>query len=274
VSATATTATSGSPTVVAGGTWVVDLDGVVWLAGEPIGEVARAIGRLRGVGVDVLFVTNNSAPSTGELLARLSRAGVTAGPADVLSSADAAASLLADGQRAGFVGGDGLREALERRGVVLTSEPPVDAVVVGWTQQFDFDQLTEAATLARSCGRLIGTNEDPTHPTPQGLLPGTGSLLAAVATASGLRPEVAGKPHAALVSLVRQRIGPPDRLRLVVGDQPRTDGVLAQQLGVPFALVDSGVTPAGTPSTVPVAHRAADLSALVDELVAAHGPPH
>lgn len=246
---------------------MVDLDGVVWLAGEPIGDVAGAVARLRGAGVDVLFVTNNSAPSSAELLARLSRAGVDAGPSDVLSSADAAASLLEAGQRAVVVGGDGVREALERRGVSVVTGPPVDAVVVGWTHDFDFDVLARAATLARSCGRLVGTNEDPTHPTPEGLLPGTGSLLAAVATASGLRPEVAGKPHPALAALVQERLGDPGLLRLVVGDQPRTDGALAERLGVPFALVDSGVTPAGAPSAVPVAYRAADLASLVDQLV-------
>ncbi len=260
------TGAGGAPSTV-GGAWVVDLDGVVWLAGAPIGDVAGSVARLRSAGDDVLFVTNNSAPSSEELLARLYRAGVDAGPSDVLSSAAAAASLLEAGQRAGLVGGDGVREALEHRGVAVVAEPPVDAVVVGWTHDFDFDVLARAATLARSCGRLIGTNEDPTHPTPEGLLPGTGSLLAAVATASGLRPEVAGKPHAALASLVRERLGDAGRRRLVVGDQPRTDGVLAQRLGVPFALVDSGVTPAGASSSVPVAPRAADFASLVDQLV-------
>ncbi len=250
-----------------GSAWVVDLDGVVWLAGQPIGDAAGAVARLRDVGVDVLFVTNNSAPSAGELVARLARAGVDAGPSDLVTSADAAASLLEAGQRACVVGGDGVHEALERRGVAVVTGPPVDAVVVGWTHEFDFDVLARAATLARSCGRLVGTNEDPTHPTPEGLLPGTGALLAAVATASGLLPEVAGKPHPALASLVQERLGDPGRLRLVVGDQPRTDGALAERLGVPFALVDSGVTPAGSESAVAVAHRAADLASLVHRLV-------
>ena len=113
---------------------------------------------------------------------------------------------------------------------------------------------------------MIGTNEDPNHPTPAGLVPGSGALLAAVATASGLTPEVAGKPHAPMVRLIRQRFAfdAGDGSAVMVGDQPRTDGRLAERLGIPFGLVDSGVTPAGADGLgVPVALRAPDLVALV-----------
>ncbi len=245
--------------------WIVDLDGVVWLAGEPIGDVAGAVATLRSRGVRVAFATNNSAPTTAELLGRLERIGIDCRTNDLATSATAAASLLEPGQSVRALAEAGMFEALEARGV-NTAGSRADAAVVGWSRGFDFDSVSAIATTARESGRLIGTNEDPTHPTPDGLVLGSGALLAAVATASGVRPEVAGKPHAPMAALLQERFGFADRdpSTVLVGDQPGTDGRLAARLGIPFALVASGVTPAGEDgSDGPVALRAADLPSLV-----------
>ena len=113
---------------------------------------------------------------------------------------------------------------------------------------------------------LIGTNEDPVHPTPDGLVPGSGALLAAVSTAAGVAPTVAGKPHEPMAALMRDAFGfaTGDPSVVMVGDQPRTDGKLAKRLGIAFGLVDSGVTAAGaTGFDTPVAVRALDLVTLV-----------
>jgi glycerol 3-phosphatase-2 len=151
------------------------------------------------------------------------------------------------------------------RGVELVDGSPADAVVVGWTHNFDFERLTLAARVVRAGARLIGTNEDSTHPTPEGLLPGSGALLAAVATAADTVPEVAGKPHRPIVDLIRQRT---DDTALVVGDRPSTDGALAAALGVPFALVLSGVTASADQEPPRAAYCSADLLALVSERLA------
>ncbi len=255
--------------------WIIDLDGVIWLTGEPIGDVAGAIADLRSHGVRVGFATNNSAPTTAELVARLDRIGIRADPDDLVSSAGAAASLLQPGQRAHVLAEHGVLEALAARGVEVVDagtvaghhDPaPVDAVVVGWNRTFDFASLAAAATAARQAGRLIATNEDPTHPTPDGLMPGSGALLAAVATASGVTPEVAGKPHAPMAALMTERFGfeAGSDTVVMIGDQPRTDGALAARLDIPFGLVDSGVTPAGAANfDVPVDLRCADFVTLV-----------
>jgi HAD superfamily hydrolase (TIGR01450 family) len=226
--------------------WIVDLDGVVWLSGKPIGDVQGAIATLRSRGIRVVFATNNSAPTTAELLSRLDAFGVSAGESDLISSAGAAASLVEPGQPVRVLGESGLLEALERRGVEIREEGRSGIAVIGWSRSFDFDSLASIASAARSSGRLVATNEDPTHPTPEGLLPGAGALLAAVTTASGVRPEVAGKPHSAMVQLMSSKFGfdVGDRSVVMVGDQPRTDGKLAERLEIPFGLVDSGVTSA------------------------------
>lgn len=253
-----------------GGTWVVDLDGVVWLSGRPIPGADEAVARLRGAGVRVLFATNNSAPTRAELHERLGHCGITVDDGDLLSSADVAAGLLATGSRAVVLAADGVREALASRGVVVVPEGPADAVVVGITRTFTYDGLAAAAAAVRGGARFIGTNEDATFPTPDGLVPGAGAILAAVATAAEAAPEVAGKPHRPTAEAIAARV-PQGQLRAMVGDRPSTDGALAAQLGIPFALVLSGVTREGhVPEDADPAVVAPDLAALVRRTL---GPP-
>jgi HAD superfamily hydrolase (TIGR01450 family) len=244
------------------GTWVIDLDGVIWLSGEPIPGVDDALRLLRAAGVRALFATNNSSPTRAELHARLAHCGITAGDEDLLSSADVAAGMLPPGSSALALADGGVHEALSARGVTLAEDGPVDAVVVGWTRTlFTFDAVDRAARAVREGARLIGTNEDATLPTPHGPVPGAGALLAAVATAAGTAPEVAGKPHEPTAAAVRARA--PD-LRVMVGDRPSTDGALADQLKIPFALVLSGVTGAdAVPADPAPAAVAPDLVTLV-----------
>jgi HAD superfamily hydrolase (TIGR01450 family) len=250
------------------GTWVLDLDGVVWLTGQPIPGVDEAVGRLRGAGVHVLFATNNSAPTRAQLHRQLAHCGITADDADVLSSADVAAGMLDPGTSALVLAEDGVIEALGRRGVTVVPKGPADAVVVGLTRAFTYDTVAEAASTVRAGARLIGTNTDATYPTPDGLVPGAGSILAAVSTAAETTPEVAGKPHRPTAEAITKLV-PEGELRTMVGDRPGTDGALAAQLGVPFALVLSGVTRKGAiPEDAGAAAVAPDLLALVNQALA------
>ena len=242
-------------------TWILDLDGVVWLAEEPVPGAAEAVARLRRAGERVLFVTNNSAFRVGDQEAKLAGFGIPA-EGHVLTSAAAAATLVEPGHRALVVGGAGVVEALEGRGVVVVEDGPTDAVVVGFTRAFDYERLRVASGAARAGARLIGTNDDATYPTPDGPIPGGGALLAAVAVAAGVRPEVAGKPHAPMAALARAAAG--DGPLTVVGDRPSTDGGFARALGARFALVLSGVTAADDLPVDPGPDVvAADLAALV-----------
>ena len=248
---------------------MIDLDGVVWLTGRPIPGVDEAIARLRGAGVRVVFATNNSSPTRSELRRRLDHCGIGAPDEDLLRSADVAAGLLQPGTTALVVGDDGIIEALGDRGVTVVPDGPADAVVVGWTRSFTFDAVDRAARAVREGARFIGTNEDPTFPTPEGLVPGAGALLAAVATAAETTPEVAGKPHQPTADALAAMV-PAGDLRVMVGDRPATDGMLAAQLEIPFALVLSGVTREGDPPAKGLAEgaepavTAKDLLALVN----------
>ena len=256
-----------------------DLDGVVWRGGDAIPLAADGIAELRAAGLRVAFVSNNSSSPVGDVIAKLDRMGIPATPDDVVTSAMAAAWLLehslAPGARVLVCGGPGVREALAAAGLEAVDDGPAEAVVVGFHTDFDFDALDRASRTVREGARFVATNLDPTYPMPGGLIPGAGALVAAVATAAGATPEVAGKPEAPTVGMIRERYGDSG---VVVGDRPSTDGALATALGWPFALVLSGVTAAVAPpggEAIPdpaPPFVAADLGVLAPALVSAFRP--
>lgn len=252
--------------------WLFDLDGVVWLADEPVPGASEAIGRLVASGRRAAFFTNNSFPRRADHLEKLRRFGLAPTDEDLLTSAEAAAGLCAPGERALVLGGPGIHEALVGRGVETldASEADggvtVDVVVVGIDPMLDFARLGAAARAVGRGARLVGTNDDATFPTPDGLLPGGGAVLAAVAYATGAVPVVAGKPYAPSIALAARRC---EALQVVVGDRPATDGALARGLGARFALVLTGVTAAGHGPLDPEPDvEAADVGELVDRLLA------
>jgi ribonucleotide monophosphatase NagD (HAD superfamily) len=166
------------------------------------------------------------------------------------------------------VGGPGIVQAVGAKQAAVVDEGPADAVVVGFTRDFDFGALHRAQTAILGGARLIGTNDDATYPTPDGPIPGGGALLAAVAKASGLRPVVAGKPFEPMAALVHAEVGPLRAGSIMVGDRLETDGDFAAQLKVDFGLVRSGVTPPDRDVEPQPAYDAPDLAALVDRYLA------
>jgi 4-nitrophenyl phosphatase len=248
-----------------------DLDGVVWLARQPIPGSVEAVARIRAMGCRVIFVTNNSAARLAEQEGVLAGIGIPA-PGDVLSSAGAAAGLVAAGDRVLVCGGAGVVEAVEVAGATAVpgddaTRPPVDAVMVGFHREFDYERMRIASWAVRDGAQLIATNDDATYPTPEGPIPGGGAILAAVSTASGVVPIVAGKPYPPMVDAVTRMlpdIAPPELL--MIGDRLETDGKFAAAIGCGFALVRSGVTPPGLDVAFPAAIDAADLAHVADVL--------
>jgi 4-nitrophenyl phosphatase len=246
--------------------WILDLDGVVWLSDDVIAGVPEAVERLRAAGHGVLFLTNNSSLEVGYLVSKFDGMGMAVDADEIVTSAQAAASMLEPGSTALVCAGEGVREALAQRGVKAVDTGPADAVVVGFHKDFDYDRLNAAYQAIRGGARLIGTNADTTYPTPDGPIPGGGALLASVAAAAGVEPEVAGKPFQPMADAVRARIGAGADDAILVGDRPDTDGLMARRLGVPFALVFTGVTSEDdAPFDPEPAMTAPDLATLVEQ---------
>ena len=259
-----------------------DLDGVVWLLHQPIAGSVEAIARLRAAGHRVLFVTNNSSAIIRTQENALQKIGIPA-TGDVCTSAQAAALLLAPGERVLVAGGPGIVEAIEQRGAIVVartdsdmsdaefaaSATDIDTVVVGYHASFDYRGLTRATTPILAGARLIGTNDDPTYPTPVGLIPGGGAILAAVATAGGVAPTIAGKPCAAMGQLVRDRLTINDLSGAwMAGDRDSTDGAFARLVGAKFGLMLSGVNEPSNDSTPPDGVFD-NLAALADHVLSA-----
>lgn len=250
---------------------LLDLDGVVYTGQGAVRGAVRALAEARATGLRLAFVTNNASRSPSAVAAHLSGLGVPATSADVVTSAQAAASLIAARVPAGspvlVAGAIGLRLALRARGLrpVSVAKDNPAAVVVGYSPDMSYGLLAEAGLAVRAGALFVGANADKTLPTPRGLQPGNGSMLRVIATATGVEPLVAGKPEPPLHHEAMKRTGA--KRPLVVGDRLDTDIEGAARGEADSMLVLTGVsTPRevvlASPSQRPT-YVAADLGGLL-----------
>ena len=249
---------------------LLDLDGVVYLGGTPIPGASDALARAADRGMKLAYVTNNASRTPHAIAAQLVAMGVRASASDIVTSAQAAAHVLADKLPAGaavlVVGGAGLRQAVRERGLrpVTSAAAMPLAVVQGYAPGIDYGLLAEA-TLALNAGAwYVLSNADPTLPTPRGAQPGNGSLAQVLIHATGRQPVVAGKPEPPLHAESVERVGA--KRPLVVGDRLDTDIEGAFRGGADSLLVLTGVTRPAELLLAPREHQpsyvAADLAGL------------
>jgi len=229
--------------------FLIDLDGVVWRGEQPIEGAAATIEQLRAADKRVVFLTNNASLSPRENAAKLMRHRIPTQPGDVISSAHAIVDYLkrelrlSRGDRVHVVGTAGLAQVLRGAGLQPTEDKTdVHAVVVAWNPKLGFEDIRRAADLARAGVPLVGANRDATYPSSDGLLPGTGAILAAIETASGVRAHAVGKPAPELFRAALEHAGTRAERTLVLGDRLETDIAGARAAGLPSALVLTGVT--------------------------------
>ncbi|WP_373865540.1 MULTISPECIES: HAD-IIA family hydrolase [Pseudonocardia] len=223
-----------------------DLDGTLVRAREPLPGAPEVVAELRRRGTAIRYLTNNACRGPASVAALLSAGGFPASADDVSTSAQAAADLLARRLRTGarvlVVGTDDLRaevEAVDLVAVGTADDDPV-AVVQGFSPQLDWSLLAEACLAIRAGAWWVATNRDVTLPGPRGLVPGNGSMVAALRAATDREPVFAGKPEPALFHhAARAGEGEPV---LVVGDRLDTDIAGAARAGLDAIAVLSGVT--------------------------------
>jgi glycerol-1-phosphatase len=251
---------------------LLDLDGVVYLGGTAIPGAAQALRKAESAGMRLAYVTNNAFRTPAAVAALLTSLGAPATAPDVVTSAQAAARLLAERLPAGapvlVIGGTGLRMAVRERGLrpVSTVADRPQAVVQGYSPDVDYSVLAEGGLAVAAGALFVATNGDLTLPGRRGRQPGNGSLVQVIATATGVQPLVAGKPELPLHRESVLRTGA--KRPLVVGDRLDTDIEGARRVGADSMLVLTGVTdPAdavlASPSQRPT-YLAEDLAGLLE----------
>jgi glycerol 3-phosphatase-2 len=253
---------------------LLDLDGVVYLGRHAVPAAPESLEKAKRHGVRLAYVTNNASRTPAAIAEHLTRLGIPAEATDVVTSAQAAARLVAEhvppGSAVLVVGGMGLRAAVRAHGLrpVTTAMDEPAAVVQGIWDGISYGLLTEGVLAVRAGAWFVAANADTTMPTGRGELPGNGSMTRVIATAGGVEPVVAGKPEPPLhrESMIRTRAERP----LIVGDRMDTDIEGATRAGVDSLLVLTGVSGPLDLLTAGPQHRpthvAADLSGL-------HVPP-
>ena len=221
-----------------------DLDGVIYVGGDAIAGVAAHVERVRSLDRHVAFVTNNASRTPDQVADKLVGVGVQASPDDVVTSAQAAARLLAEEHGAGakilLLGGEGLRVALLEAGLEAVDEPEgAVAVASGYGPDVRWRDIMRVATLVRGGLPYVASNTDMTIPTPYGIAPGHGVLVRTIAGFAGVEPIVAGKPERPLMEETVRRVG--GERPLMVGDRLDTDIQGAHAIDVPSLLVLTGV---------------------------------
>jgi 4-nitrophenyl phosphatase len=244
---------------------IFDLDGVVYRGSEPVEGAADLVAWLHDRGVAVRFATNNSMVARDGYVGRLAEMGIATSVDEIVTSTSATVVHLQlhapHVRRVLAIGADGMRQELEAAGFAVEMaaeihqdrpgaplERAYDAVVVGLDPGFEYQRLAVATSAVTAGAALVATNADARYPTPDGFLPGAGSMVAAVAAASGAVPEVIGKPEPAMFRAILEASGIPGSEAVVVGDNPASDVIGARRAGCSSILVLTGVADAASVS--------------------------
>lgn len=224
---------------------ILDMDGVLWRGSEAIGNLNSIFIQIDKLGWKVIFATNNATRSPQQYVNLLASFGVNVEQWQIVTSAAAVTYFLANQFPKGgpiyIIGEQGLIDACADQGFYQSAIDAI-AVVVGLDRNLTYEKLKIATLLIRRGIPFIGTNPDLTFPTPQGLVPGAGSILAALSAATSVLPMIAGKPEPTIYKIALERLELSPAQVLVIGDRPETDIAGAQKIGCHTALVLSGVT--------------------------------
>ena len=222
---------------------IIDMDGVLYRGDEPMPCLGEFIAFLRQRPIPFILATNNSTRTPEEYANKLAHMGVTVSPDEILVSGQATARFLAReyprGTRVHVFGMPALRQALADEGFVLADED-VPLVVASMDRAVTYEKLKRATLLIRRGARFIATNLDPTNPSEEGLIPGTGSMIAALEAASGVKPTAIGKPEPTMYQLAMEQMGARPETTAAIGDRADTDILGGKRAGLTTICVLSG----------------------------------
>lgn len=239
--------------------FICDMDGVIYHGNTLLDGVKEFVNWMNENGKHFLFLTNNSQKSPEELSQKLKRMGLDVSAEHFHTAALATASFLkSQGASTAYVVGDaGLTNALYNVGITINDVDP-EFVVIGETENYNFDSICKATRLVNKGARLIGTNSDITTPTERGEMPACKALIAPVEFATGRKAYYVGKPNPLMMRAAMERfhklgLHSPDVA--MIGDRMDTDIVAAIESGLDSVLVLSGVSSRETVKRFPFRPR-------------------
>ena len=226
---------------------LADLDGTVNRGAKLIPGAAEAYAKLSGNGIRWVFLSNGASRPASGLAEQIRGLGVPVSDEQFVNSATALIHGLSQERptaRVFVVGEQPLIDALVESGITVVSDPnQADMVVSAMDRQFTYDKLSKAQKAISKGATYWVTNTDPSFPAEDGFLPGSGSIVAAIATAAGHPPDrIFGKPSSDMARIALERLGLPPEECIVVGDRMETDILFAQNAGIDSALVLTGAT--------------------------------
>lgn len=253
-------------------TYLIDLDGVVYRGNELLPGAREFLQWLEDTHKKYLFLTNNSFATGTQILAKLARLGIMAESTHLLTAGQAAVQNIArrlPGGSVYVVGEEPLIELVEAQGlmVVPVDSAEAEAVLVGLDRSFDYEKMACAANAIRAGALFVTINRDPVLPIAGGFVPGCGSLAAAIECASGVSPEIVGKPEPMLLLEAMKLLESGPEETVMIGDGLAIDILAGQRAGMHTLLVLSGSNSRADVerSTIKPEHIYTDLAAVLQD---------
>jgi 4-nitrophenyl phosphatase len=222
---------------------IIDMDGVLYLGDQPMRGLCEFFAFLRERNIRFILATNNSTRTPQAYVDKLAGMGVSVSPDEILVSGQATARFLAReyprGTRVHVFGMPSLKQAMMDEGFIIADED-VQLVVASMDREVTYEKLKCATLLIRSGARFIATNLDPTNPSEEGLLPGTGSMIVALEAASGTKAQAIGKPEPTMYQLAMEQMGASPVATAAIGDRVDTDILGGKRAGLTTICVLSG----------------------------------
>jgi HAD superfamily hydrolase (TIGR01457 family) len=225
--------------------FLLDMDGTFNLGEKLLDGSLHFIDTLARLGIDFLFLTNNSSKDRNFYAKKVTRLGLPVTEDKIFTSGEAASIYLKKehpSAKVFVVGTPALEEEFRQHGFHLTDENP-ELLVLGFDTTLTYDKLWKLCDFARAGLPYIATHPDFNCPTETGFMPDTGAMIAFVRASTGREPDlVIGKPNRMIVDAVSQKYGYPIEEMAMVGDRLYTDIALGQTSGITTCLVLSGET--------------------------------
>jgi 4-nitrophenyl phosphatase len=227
---------------------IIDMDGVLWHDTQPLGDLPKLFAQIRKWDLRFILATNNATRTVQEYHEKLAGFGVDLDDGQIINAAEAVGIYLSErhpqGTRTYVVGQPSLKRTLENYGMQIVGEDESDVsiVVASLDYSLTYEKLKWASLLIQKGADFVGTNPDVTLPTPEGFIPGSGTVIGALEIASGKKAKIIGKPEPLLYEMALKRLEVPPEKTLAIGDRLETDIAGAQAAGIHTALVLSGAS--------------------------------